>query len=331
MHANTSVQTGHHLSESDARTMWELAVRAADRRAEGSGGLGMSDLLLDIPAELRAQLMEFSTGSSREGFFLLRGLPVGELPDTPTEHRLGGLADHGTAGLLTLVADLLGTLIGYEDEKSGTLIHEVHPVPGEEQRIENSGSVAFDFHTENVHHPLRPDFLGLLCLRQDHEGIAATRVASVREAYGLLAGAHREILRQPVFRSAYPTSFARNIDGPRPSSGLHPVLFGHEPDLFMRFNSHTTTSEDPFATAALKALAGALEEVCHEVVLAPGDLVVVDNHIAAHGRSGFTPRFDGRDRWLRRCYSLRSVPRWAERMMPRPRVVPALTDIAGVL
>ncbi|MEZ3179640.1 TauD/TfdA family dioxygenase [Streptomyces pimonensis] len=328
---HTFAQTGHHLAEADARTMWELARRAAERRGEQSSGPNVNDLLLDIPSDLRAQLIEFSTGGSREGFFLIRGLPVGDLPATPSEHRTGGLADHGTAGLLTLVADLLGTLIGYEDEKSGTLIHEVHPVRGEEQRIENSGSVAFDFHTENVHHPLRPDFLGLLCLRQDHEGVAATRVASVREAYGLLPTAYQEILRRPVFRSAYPTSFARNIRGPRPSSGLHPVLFGHEPDLFMRFNSHTTTSEEPLAVAASKALAEALEQVCHEIVLSPGDLVVVDNHIAAHGRAGFTPRFDGQDRWLRRCYSLRSMPRWAERMMSRPRVVPALTDITGVL
>ncbi|WP_392960817.1 TauD/TfdA family dioxygenase [Streptomyces sp. LN245] len=329
MHATTTTRRGHQLSETDARKMWTLALSAAARKAENVSDL--SDLLLNMPSELRSELIDFSAGASRQGFFLIRGLPVGELPATPLEHRAGELAEHGSAGLLTLVADLLGTLVGYEDEKDGTLIHEVHPVPGEEHRIENSGSVAFDFHTENVHHPLRPDFLGLLCLRQDHEGVAATRVASVREAYALLTDGQRDVLRTPVFKSAYPTSFSRNIAGPRPSSGLHPVLFGQEPDLFMRFNSHTTTSDDAVASRALRALSEALEEVCHEVVLAPGDLVVVDNHIAAHGRSAFTPRFDGTDRWLRRCYSLRSTPRWAERMMPRPRVLPALMKITGVL
>lgn len=329
MQMSTPTRSGHQLSETDAQAMWALGLSAAARKAENISDL--SDLLLNMPSGLRAALLDFSAGSSREGFFLIRGLPVGELPATPLEHRAGELAEHGSAGLLTLVADLLGNLVGYEDEKAGTLIHEVHPVPGEEQRIENSGSVAFDFHTENVHHPLRPDFLGLLCLRQDHEGVAATRVASVREAYALLTDSQRDVLRTPVFKSAYPTSFSRNIAGPRPSSGFHPVLFGQEPDLFMRFNSHTTTTDDAIAGAALRALSEALEEVCHEVVLAPGDLVVVDNHVAAHGRSAFTPRFDGTDRWLRRCYSLRSTPRWAERMKPRPRVLPALKKINGVL
>jgi L-asparagine oxygenase len=35
-------------------------------------------------------------------------------------------------------------------------------------------------------------------------------------------------------------------------------------------------------------------------VLEPGDLLVVDNAVAVHGRSPFTPRFDGTDRWLQR-------------------------------
>ncbi|URN17163.1 MULTISPECIES: TauD/TfdA family dioxygenase [Streptomyces] len=329
MRVKTQAPGEYRLREAEASRVRELATEAA--ALENAETVELADLLLDVPAGLRGALVDFSAGASPQGLVLVRGLPVGEVPATPREHGGRHLAGHGTTGLLMLVADLLGTLIGYEDEKSGSLIHEVHPVPGEERRIENSGAVAFDFHTENVHHPLRPDFLGLLCLRQDHDAVAATRVASVRHAYPLLTPAQREILRMPIFSSAYPTSFSRNIPGPRPASGPHPVIFGEEPDVFMRYNSHTTTAVDPEARAALKALSEALEESCREVVLAPGDLVVVDNHIAAHGRSAFTPRFDGRDRWLRRCYSLRAIPRWAESMMPRPRVLPALTRMSGVL
>ncbi|MGA5559229.1 TauD/TfdA family dioxygenase [Streptomyces lavendulocolor] len=328
MRLKTQASSEYRLQRSEGSKVWELATRAA--LLERAGTSDLADLLLDIPVGLRRALIDFSEGSSEDGAFLVRGLPVGTLPDTPREYGGQKLVQHGTTGILMLVADLLGTLIGYQDEKSGALIHEVHPVPGEETRIENSGAVAFDFHTENVHHPLRPDFLGLLCLRQDHEAVAATRVASVRRAHRLLSADQLETLRAPVFSSAYPTSFSRNIAGPRPASGPHPVLFGEEPDLFMRFNSHTTTSADPRAQAALKALSEALEEVCQDIVLEPGDLVIVDNHIAAHGRSAFTPRFDGQDRWLRRCYSLRAVPRWAESMMRRPRVLPELAHITGV-
>ncbi|MFB6616603.1 TauD/TfdA family dioxygenase [Streptomyces sp. NPDC085524] len=321
-------QSEVRLSEADSRRMWELSVSAA--ALLGAPATRLADLLLDIPSDVRGALLGFAEGTSRTGYLLLRGLQVGELPPTPTTHGSRLLDEHGTSGTMALVADVVGSLIGYRDEKDGALVHDVHPVRGEETRIENSGSVAFDFHTENVHHPLRPDFLGLICLRQDHDAIAATRVASIREAEALLDEEQRSILRSPRFHSAYPTSFARNIPGPRPTAGPHPVLFGREGQSFMRFNSHNTTAGDAKGKAALEALSAALETVCRDIVLEPGDLVLVDNHIAAHGRSSFTPRYDGADRWLRRCYSLRATPRWAEQMMDSRRVVPDLAQISGV-
>jgi L-asparagine oxygenase len=227
---------------------------------------------------------------------------------------------------------VLGSLRGYADEKRGALVHEVHPVRNEEHRIENSGAVAFDFHTENVHHPLRPDFLGLLCLRQDHEAVAATRVASVREARGRLTDEQVAALRRREFLSLYPTSFTRHRpDRRRPESGPHPVLFGPPDSPFMRFNSHNTRATTDAGRDALAALAVALEAVSRDLVLAPGELVILDNHVAAHGRSAFRPRFDGTDRWLRRFYSLRAVPRWVEQMSTHPRVLPSMDAVAGVL
>ncbi|MEU4655028.1 TauD/TfdA family dioxygenase [Streptomyces sp. NPDC023723] len=320
-------QTEIRISPADAQKAWELSVQAAGQPVGDMSTL--ADLLLDMPPAIRDGLLSFADGTSQAGYVLLRGLTIGDLPPTPVVHG-SHMDDHPTSGTLRLVADLVGSLIGYQDEKDGALLHDVHPVKGEETRIENSGSIAFDFHTENVHHPLRPDFLGLLCLRRDHEGVGATRVASVREAQALLTDQQLDVLRSARFSSAYPTSFARNISGPRPTAGPHPVLFGQETELFMRFNSHNTTAPDRQGTAALQALSEALESVCKDIVLAPGDMVLVDNHIAAHGRSSFTPRYDGTDRWLRRCYSLRAVPRWAELMMPRRRVIPQLADINGI-
>ncbi|MDT0492047.1 TauD/TfdA family dioxygenase [Streptomyces griseus] len=309
--------------------MGELSALAA--HLSDSLPIVASGLLMDLPEGMRKTVLDFGADEGTDGFCLLRGVPVGELPKTPQAHEAHVLDGHPTNGTLMLVADLLGSLTGYQDEKSGALFHDVHPVRGEETRIENSGSVAFDFHTENVHHPLRPDYLGLLCLRQDHERIAATRVSSVRDALPLLTDEQVAELRKPQFHSLYPTSFARNIAGPRPSAGPHPVIFGPADRPFMRFNSHNTQGSEPEARAALRALTGALEEVCRDLVLAPGDLVVLDNHVVVHGRSAFTPRYDGRDRWLRRFYSLRNTPLWAQRMMWHPRVLPAMTEIRGVL
>ncbi len=50
------------------------------------------------------------------------------------------------------------------------------------------------------------------------------------------------------------------------------------------------------------AVRSAIAEVETSVVLEPGDLLVVDNNVAVHGRSPFSARFDGTDRWLQRAF-----------------------------
>ncbi|GHH24494.1 L-asparagine oxygenase [Streptomyces rubradiris] len=284
----------------------------------------------DLPERVRQAVRRFGEDSGTTGFLLLRGLEVGELPPTHSDGEPATLPGHGTAGLAMIIAETLGTMIGYADEKNGDLVHNVQPLPGEETRIEGSGSVAFDFHIENVHHALRPDFIGLICLRQDHDKVAATRVSSVREAVERLKPSTLDVLRECQFYSNYPGSFTRDSTVEPAPAGPHPVLFGDAGKPLMRFNSHNTVSLSKAGRAALRALAEALEEVCHEVIMQPGDCALLDNHVAAHGRSAFTPRYDGQDRWLRRFYSIQSVPRSVLQMMGGSRVIPPIPAIQGI-
>ncbi|MFF9021117.1 TauD/TfdA family dioxygenase [Streptomyces eurythermus] len=43
--------------------------------------------------------------------------------------------------------------------------------------------------------------------------------------------------------------------------------------------------------------------------LVPGGLAIVDNSVTTHGRTDFTPRYDGRDRWLQRSFAARDLRR----------------------
>ncbi|GAA1332755.1 TauD/TfdA family dioxygenase [Saccharothrix algeriensis] len=315
--------TPYELSQEERRELWN--------RAEDVVRGGPAEATADkLPEGLREVVRAFGRDSGRTGFLLLRGLEVGQLPPTHSAGEPATLPGHGTAGSAMLLADALGTMIGYADEKGGELVHDVQPLPGEEDRVEGSGAVAFDFHVENVHHPLRPDFIGLVCLRQDHDGVAATRIASCREAVELLEPAEVDALRQRQFYSNYPGSFTRNTTTEPPPAGPHPVLFGSAGTPFMRFNSHNTISMSKAGRAALRALTEALESVCHDVVLRPGDCAILDNNVAAHGRSAFAPRYDGHDRWLRRFYSIKSIPSSVTQMMAGSRVVPPIPAISGI-
>lgn len=276
-----------------------------------------------MPPGLAGFLHELGAHTPDCGAALVRGIEIGTLPPTPQQRTAGTLAGHPTTGNLLMVADTLGCLTGYADEKGGALVHDVHAVRGEERRIENTGSGDFGFHTENVHHPHRPDFLGLLCLRQDHDRTGAARLSSVREAVQALPPGTVRLLRRPRFRSRFPTSFQAGAGtrGGQPSSELHPVIAG-EPDApVMRFNAHNTYALDEEGQDALQQFGAALELYARRILLSPGDLLIIDNHVAAHGRSAFRPRYDGRDRWLRRFYSLRNAPAPDP---DRPRVLPAL-------
>jgi L-asparagine oxygenase len=139
----------------------------------------------------------------------------------------------------------------------------------------------------------------LICLRSDHEQKAKTETASIVQALELLPGHAIDLLRQPLFSLKPPSSF----NAPELSIQT-PVLTGNivKPSLCI----HASLMEGMNAKAqwALDELKKALSEVSSGVVLTPGDLIIIDNHLAAHARTAFTPKYDGKDRWLQRMFSI---------------------------
>ena len=71
-----------------------------------------------------------------------------------------------------------------------------------------------------------------------------------------------------------------------------PLLFGDPERPYIRLDSDAVErpDDDPAAAAALDHLAERVGAVLQDVVLAPGDLLFVDNYRAVHGRRSFTPR-----------------------------------------
>lgn len=298
------------LDQADTARLKELTHAAAQlpgplEQTLQSGDFGA--LAERLPDRLRDGITSFRDTPPDHGLLVVRGLPVGDIPATPEAYGSNVLGEtHPSSLLVALVAHPLGGLIGYEDEKAGALVHDVYPVSSDAAKPLNSGSTLFDFHTENVHHPVRPSHLGLLCLRPDHDRQAATMVASVREAEPLLSAADRELLRTDRYRSRFPLSFTRGTaEDERPVTEPHPVLTDGPtgaPGTRVRFNMHNTFGTDAAAQEALERLNAAMHTVHRAVRADRGEMLLVDNRIVVHGRSDFTPRYDGNDRWLRRFY-----------------------------
>jgi hypothetical protein len=81
-----------------------------------------------------------------------------------------------------------------------------------------------------------------------------------------------------------------------------PVLSGATDAPTLVFDADLMVGIDAIADDALRALSAAIAEHHVAIALEAGDLLVVDNTVAVHGRSPFRPRFDGTDRWLQRAF-----------------------------
>lgn len=256
-----------------------------------------------LPQQLREGLDEFNANGNRDGYLLLRRLPVepdDELPPTPRsspppeDRQLLNME-----AMLCLVGGRLGLLTaydqGYGNRRSITVLHELYPTPEAHHLSGGTSKTQLEFHTDLSHHARQPNYILLSCSRGDHESKAATLVGSIRKALPLLSDEVRNHLFDRVF--------TRGFDAADPEAKAHvKPLYGDKDDPYVSFNRSFLTAETPEDIAALDALSAALTEVTEAVLLARGDLLIIDNFRIAHGRAPFAARWDGKDRWLHRAY-----------------------------
>jgi L-asparagine oxygenase len=256
-----------------------------------------------LPEHLFNALADFSVDAGNTGALLVRGVDIGQLPATPVTP---GAAAHSGKDLtsefnLLTVARALGQPVGYLPEHGGDIVQNIVPVQASANRqVSTSSKVQLMFHTEAAFHPHRPRYLLLLCLRGDAS--ASTTLSSIREVAPLLDPAVVDVLFQPRFRTAPDESYLRTPNATRNLGAPMAVLGGSRQAPTLVFDADLMVGINDEATAALQVLSGAVAAHHTSVVLEPGDLLVIDNTVAVHGRSPFTPRFDGTDRWLQRTF-----------------------------
>ncbi|WP_225821761.1 TauD/TfdA family dioxygenase [Streptomyces naphthomycinicus] len=268
-----------------------------------------------LPNGLRAFLEGFA--AEQAAACLIHGLPEPEPPVRPTPaHWREAAADRSTAGretLLALCAMTLGEPYTWATLQSGRLIQDVLPIAGDEKRQNgHSSDTLLEFHTEDGFHDSRYDFLLLMGLR-NHDRIPTT-VASIRDVD--LDETDQELLRRPNFHILPDDEHVRQMEalgGPGHPAlhkmrrmQRHPepvaVLFGDEKHPYLRLDRPFMRSADgdPAAERALDRLVDALAAARRDIVVEAESVLVVNNHLAVHGRMPFTARYDGTDRWLKK-------------------------------
>lgn len=79
---------------------------------------------------------------------------------------------------------------------------------------------------------------------------------------------------------------------------------------------------DEGAAAAFRTAVDAIDTAIQRVPISAGDILLIDNDRAVHGRDHFRARFDGTDRWLLKSSIARSLePSSSFRLAENDRIV----------
>lgn len=279
----------------------------------------------ELPFSMRSAIHDFRLIGNGVGMIRITHVPIDfPLVNTPQDQR--ELPSLPVAELsLTTVMSRFGSVVGYRQEAGGRITQHIFPTPRmASTQTSLSSKVGLMFHTEAAFHPHKPDYLGLLCLRSDHERKAKTTIAHVDLIVErFLSSRALEILRQPRFRTGIDESYGNLARSPANGPLVTPI-FGPAHDLGIIADCDLMRAADPLdheAEAALNELNHAIERARIGVALRPGDLVVIDNRRCCHGRSSFTPRFDGFDRWLLRSFAVTDISRSASVRKPLSQVI----------
>jgi L-asparagine oxygenase len=243
-----------------------------------------------------------------KGIFLHGGVGIGFVPKTPATPFASSIKEQSSkesSRTLLHYAHQLGYPVSYAQEQNGQLIQNILPVhKTEAQQISTSSKVELALHTESAFHPYKPDYILLLCLRGDDK--AATTYASVNEIIESLSNEVVKSLKQPWYRTAVDDSF--RTQGEPQKEFIIPILSEVDEKMTITYDNFFMRGINEYANMALAELNYAIKKCTREIVLKTGDLLVIDNSTAIHGRKPFQARYDGTDRWVQRMLVRKELP-----------------------
>jgi len=229
----------------------------------------------------------------------------GHVPATPLAANFEVDACPGASRALLRFADDIGRAVGYDREQGGALIQDIFPVrASEHHQVSTSSKVTLGSHTETAFHTHKPRYVVLMCLRGDPH--AATTYSDINDIVMQLSDESLTVLQSNEFVTTVDPSFMSNGE-PDATITVTPITktSGSWRLVYDELLMSGTTSR---ASDALAELHRAVKACTQQVVLQHGDLLVIDNDRAVHGRTPFTPRYDGTDRWLKRSLVVRELP-----------------------
>ena len=273
----------------------------------------------EIPERIQQILQTFSQTGSETGFLLLipntqnQNQIQNQIPDTPQTNNQKIGENTTLAKIQSILIHSTGEMISYEAEGYGRLFQDVIPVKSMEQDQTSIGSnKELEIHTEQAFSKLRPDILSLACLRSDSQ--AYTYILPVQKIIENTTQKEQDLLQQPLWKTGVDLSFKINgheflegdIRGPlsilNPNTN-HPHLDNQTKDPHLVFDQDLMQGITRQSQQIITKIVDIYYQHRYSHNLLPGEIILIDNKRSVHGRSPFYPKYDGKDRFLIRCFA----------------------------
>lgn len=271
----------------------------------------------DIPERIKKSLLDFAKKGTENGLLLFKNvlfqtigtqLPVPiklPLPETPDNNNCKIGETTILARIQSMFIHFIGEMIAYEAEGYGRLFQDVVPVKKMEKEQTSVGSnTELEIHTEQAFSKLRPDILSLACIRGDHQ--AQTYILPVKVILEYMNEEEKEILQQPLWKTGVDLSFKLNnnefIEGD--IRGPLPIISGNAQDPKLTFDQDLMFGTNEESSHLIQKIIEIYYKKRLQHNLQTGEIILIDNMRAVHGRSPFYPKYDGNDRFLIRCFGV---------------------------
>lgn len=221
------------------------------------------------------------------------------------------------ANTATTIIETLGLdLVSYECENNGELYVHLSPQVGLEVSQDgmrgHTDGIVFPPNVPDRYHPQLPpgpDAVILIGIRNPNK--VSTRVAPLSKVLRKLKSSHIHYLQRKMFRFKPQRSFSIPDTMEFFSE---PVLERTEYGFRIRFSNSSITvmeglDDSHECAEAFEALKGAVADSYCDICIEPGDIVLVNNNTAIHGRSFVgIPQDEETKRWILRTYGQRPRP-----------------------
>jgi L-asparagine oxygenase len=229
--------------------------------------------------------------------YMYKFIPTGKVPETPTTNKLNIGSTTELCKRQEEIVKKFAPLVSYKEECNGAMFQDIVPMKSlAKLQTSTSSDQPLEVHTEQAFSEERPTFISLACLRGDSNAI--TYVLPLYTILENMSSEDIEYLKKPMWMCKVDTSFILG--------GAKDKLHGPMPILTessITFDQDLMTGIVPKEDLMIQKIVDIYEKHKKGVILEEGDVLVLDNRIFLHGRSKFTPRYDGTDRFLIRCFA----------------------------